>query len=46
MYDPDREKKFEYQYQKPDITKKYICKEDTPLHGAKDGKYNLNWFDD
>ena len=26
--------------------KKNICGEDTPLHGAKNGQYNLNWIDD
>ena len=35
------------QYNKPDpFAKRNVCGEDTPIQGAKDGKYNLNWIDD
>lgn len=46
FFDPEAEKPFEYKYVKPDISKRQVCKEDMPIQGAKEGKYNLNWLDD
>ena len=43
----DEDKPYQPKYVRPDpFGKRNICREDMPIGGAKDGKYNLNWVDD
>ena len=43
----DEEKPYQPRFVRPDpFGQKKICREDMPIGGAKDGKYNLDWVDD
>lgn len=43
----DEEKPYQPQFVRPDpFGTRKRCGEDQPVGGGKNGKYNLNWFDD
>ena len=44
QYGPGSQPVFVKKFEKPDISKKQICREDMPIKAK--GQYNLNWIDD